>query len=104
MRKILIKEDKYDKEALANELRRRIGSLWPLRGSVACFHELYLSTKLSAVRAWSQWGGFAFVDLKRTGKFLLFHQYWPIFLQNSLICLATKSSKYPHPQPRSLKG
>ena len=49
---------------LANEVRRRIGCLWLLRGSVACFHELYLQTKFSDIREWSQWGGFDLVDLK----------------------------------------
>ena len=62
----LFREKGVHKEDLANEIRHRIGCIWPLRGSVACFHKLYLLTKISDVREWSLWGGFNLVDLKCT--------------------------------------
>jgi len=42
------REKGVDKEDLANEIRRLIGCIWPLRGSVASFYELLPTTKLSA--------------------------------------------------------
>ena len=47
-------------EDLANEIRRSIGCIWSLRGSVACFHELYSQPNFLMTEN----GGFHFVDLK----------------------------------------
>jgi len=62
---VLTREKGVDKEVLANEIRCRIGCLWPLRGSVACFHELYTSQpKFLMSKNGASGGGFDLVDLK----------------------------------------
>ena len=50
-KQILPEEKGVDKEDLANEIRCRIGCIWPL---VTCFHELYLPTKFQTFCR-SQW-------------------------------------------------
>ena len=83
----LSREKGVDKEDVANEKRRRIGGIWPLR-KCACFHELYLPIKLSAIGAWSQWSGFDLVDLKCAENNCV--------LTPILAYFETKSIKYPH--------
>ena len=96
------REQGVDKEDLANEIRRRIGCIRPLRGSVTCFCELFLSTLLYVVLAWSLRGGFDFVDLKCAGNNCVVTPILAYFETKFFNLLINKIYKIPPPTNQAL--